>query len=61
MIVEWSPQAIADLAALRDDIAEDDKAAAKRVALHIIRKVEELLSDNPSMGAPDACPARASW
>jgi len=45
MIVEWSPQAIADLAALRDDIAKDDKAAAQRTALHIVCNVEELLSD----------------
>jgi toxin ParE1/3/4 len=50
MIVEWSPQAIADLAALRATIAEDNPAAAQRVALHIIRNVEELLAANPSIG-----------
>jgi plasmid stabilization system protein ParE len=32
----WSPEAIADLVALRAYIAQDDPAAAQRVALHII-------------------------
>jgi toxin ParE1/3/4 len=50
MIVEWSPQAIADLVALRAYIAEDNPAAAQRVALHIIHNVEEFLADNPSIG-----------
>jgi len=50
MMIEWSPQAVADLAALRDYIAKDDKAAARRTAPHIIRIVEELLAENPSMG-----------
>jgi plasmid stabilization system protein ParE len=31
MNIVWSPQAVADLAALRAYIAEDDKAAAQRV------------------------------
>ncbi|MBV9331311.1 MAG: type II toxin-antitoxin system RelE/ParE family toxin [Alphaproteobacteria bacterium] len=34
---------MADLAALRAYIAQDDPAAAQRVALHIIRNVETLL------------------
>jgi plasmid stabilization system protein ParE len=40
----WSPAAIADLAALRAYIAQDDPAAAQSVALHIVRNVETLLS-----------------
>jgi toxin ParE1/3/4 len=52
MIIVWSPQAIADLAALRVYIAQDNKAAAQRTASHIVRNVELLLSDNPSMGRP---------
>jgi plasmid stabilization system protein ParE len=32
----WSPEAIADLTALRAYIAQDDPAAAQRVALHIV-------------------------
>jgi toxin ParE1/3/4 len=52
MTIVWSPQAIADLSALRAYIAQDNKAAAQRTALHIIRNVEHLLSDNPSMGRP---------
>ena len=54
--IEWSPQAIADLASLRAYIAEDDKAAAQRRALHIIRNIEELLSDNPNMGRAGRVP-----
>lgn len=46
----WSPEAIADLAALRAYIAQDDPAAAQRVALHIIRNVETLLPNSPEMG-----------
>jgi toxin ParE1/3/4 len=46
----WSPEAIDDLAALRAFIAQDDPAAAQRVALHIINNVERLLSQNPKMG-----------
>lgn len=56
MNIEWSLQAIADLTELRAYIAEDDKAAAQRTALHIIRNVEELLSDHPHMGRAGRVP-----
>ncbi len=46
----WSPEAIDDLAALRAYIEQDDPAAARCVALHIIRNVETLLSQHPEMG-----------
>jgi toxin ParE1/3/4 len=52
----WSPEAIADLAALRAYIAQDDPAAARRVALHIIQNIETLLSDRPEMGRPGRVP-----
>jgi plasmid stabilization system protein ParE len=52
MNIVWSPQAVADLAALRAYIAEDNKAAAQRTVLRIIRAVEELLADNPDMRRP---------
>ena len=52
----WSPEAIADLAALRAYIAQDDPAAAQRVALHIIRNVETLLPNRPEMGRPGRVP-----
>jgi toxin ParE1/3/4 len=52
----WSREAIADLAALRAYIAQDDPAAARRVALHIIRNVETLLSNSPEMGRPGRIP-----
>ncbi len=52
----WSPEAIADLAALRAYIEQDDPAAARRVALHIIRNVETLLSNSPEMGRPGRVP-----
>ena len=52
----WSPEAVADLAALRIYIEQDDPAAAQRVALHIIRNVETLLPKNPEMGRPGRVP-----
>ena len=52
----WSPEAIADLEALRDYIAQDDPAAAQRVALHIVRNVETLLPNSPEMGRPGRVP-----
>jgi toxin ParE1/3/4 len=52
----WSPEAIADLAALRAYIEQDDPAAAQRVALHIIHNVEALLPNSPEMGRPGRVP-----
>ncbi len=52
----WSPEAIADLVALRAYIAQDDPAAAQRVALHIIKNVEALLPHSPEMGRPGRVP-----
>ena len=52
----WSPEAIADLAALRAYVEQDDPAAAQRVALHIIRNVETLLPHSPEMGRPGRVP-----
>jgi plasmid stabilization system protein ParE len=52
----WSPEAIADLVALRAHIEQDDPAAARRVALHIIHSVETLLPDSPEMGRPGRVP-----
>jgi toxin ParE1/3/4 len=52
----WSPEAIADLAALRAYIAQDDPAAARRIALHILHNVEALLPNHPGMGRPGRVP-----
>jgi len=52
MTLIWSPEAIADLFALRAYIEQDDPAAAQRVALHIVRNVETLLPNSPEMGRP---------
>ncbi|MCK6450215.1 MAG: type II toxin-antitoxin system RelE/ParE family toxin [Alphaproteobacteria bacterium] len=52
----WSPEAVADLVALRAYIAEDDPAAAQRVAFHIIRNIETLLPNSPQMGRPGRVP-----
>jgi toxin ParE1/3/4 len=52
----WSPEAIDDLAALRAFIEQDDPAAARRVALHIIENIETLLPRNPAMGRPGRVP-----
>jgi plasmid stabilization system protein ParE len=56
----WSPEAIEDIASLRAFIEQDNPAAAQRVALHIVRNVETLLSQHPEMGRPAAFPGRAS-
>ncbi|WP_315704379.1 MULTISPECIES: type II toxin-antitoxin system RelE/ParE family toxin [unclassified Bradyrhizobium] len=52
----WSPEAIADLVALRAYIAQDNPTAARRVALHIIRNIETLLPSRPEMGRPGRVP-----
>jgi toxin ParE1/3/4 len=56
MTPAWSPEAIDDLAALRAYIEQDDPAAARRVALHIVESIETLLSNNPEMGRPGRVP-----
>jgi toxin ParE1/3/4 len=56
MTLQWSPESIHDLLALRAHIAEHDPAAAKRVALHILNCVEHLLAENPKLGAPGRVP-----
>jgi toxin ParE1/3/4 len=52
MRLVWSPEAIRDLASLRAYVAQDNPRAAQRMALHFVRNVETLLSENPSMGRP---------
>jgi toxin ParE1/3/4 len=56
MTLIWSPESIHDLIALRAQIAEQEPAAAKRVALHILYCVEYLLTENPKLGAPGRVP-----
>jgi toxin ParE1/3/4 len=52
----WSPEAIDDLIAIRAYIEQDEPAAARRIALHIIQNVETLLVNNPEMGRPGRVP-----
>ena len=52
----WSPEAIEDIASLRAYIEQDDPAAAQRVALHIVRNIETLLSQHSDMGRPGRVP-----
>jgi toxin ParE1/3/4 len=56
MIVIWSDEAIEDLASLKAYITEADPAAARNIALHILRNIEELLPANPHMGRPGRVP-----
>ena len=56
MNIAWSPEAIEDLVSLRAYIAEDNPAAARRVVLHIIKSIEELLPDNPNIGRAGRVP-----
>jgi toxin ParE1/3/4 len=55
MTLQWSPESIHDLIALRTHLSEDS-AAAKRVALHILYCVEHLLMENPQLGHPGRVP-----
>jgi toxin ParE1/3/4 len=52
VIVDWSPEAIDDLAHLRATIAADNPAAARKIASRILDAVETLLPDHPGMGRP---------
>jgi len=52
----WSPEAIADLVALRAHIQQDNLAATQSVALHILHNVETLLPNSPEMGRPGRVP-----
>jgi toxin ParE1/3/4 len=52
----WSPEAIEDIVSLRAFIEQDDPAAARRVAFHIVRNIETLLSQHPEMGRPGRVP-----
>jgi toxin ParE1/3/4 len=56
MNIVWSPEAIEDLASLRAYIAEDNPAAARRVVLHLIQNVEQLLPENPQIGRAGRVP-----
>ena len=56
MIVDWSDEALDDLAALAAYIYQDNPAAAVRITLEIIQSVEELLPDHPHVGRPGRVP-----
>jgi toxin ParE1/3/4 len=56
MNIVWSPESIEDLVALRAYIAEDNPSAARRVVLHIVQNIEQLLPDNPSIGRAGRVP-----
>ena len=51
MIIVWSPRAVAHLAALRSDIAQENPKAAGRVAAALLAVVERL-ADLPNIGRP---------
>jgi toxin ParE1/3/4 len=57
MNIIWSPEAIEDLISLRAYITENDPDAARRVVLHIVQNIEQLLSDNPHMGRTGRLPS----
>ena len=56
MNILWSPEAIDDLTSLQAYIAEDNSAAGREIALHIIHNIEQLLPNNPQMGRPGRVP-----
>lgn len=56
MTIVWSPQAIDDLVSLRAFIAEENPAAAQRIALLILETVVQLLGDHPNIGRAGRVP-----
>jgi toxin ParE1/3/4 len=56
MTIVWSPEAVADLVAIRAYVEQDNPAAAQRLALHILHNVETLLPNSPGMGRPGRVP-----
>jgi toxin ParE1/3/4 len=56
MTLSWTPAALADLASIRAYIAEHDRAAAQRVVLRIIHRVETDLPQSPEIGRPGRVP-----
>jgi toxin ParE1/3/4 len=57
MRIVWSLQAMADFAALRAYISQDDPAAAERMADRILHDIETQLPANPRMGRPGRVPS----
>lgn len=56
MKLAWAPQAIEDLASLRAYIAENNPAAAQRVAMDILRAIREGIVRHPDIGRPGRVP-----
>lgn len=52
MRLVWSSQAVDDLVTLREFIARDDPAAARKTALRIFEAVETLIPADPKVGRP---------
>lgn len=55
MQIKWLEDAVYDLTALRQYIAEDNPLAANQIANHIVSAVN-LLTDQPSLGRPGRVP-----
>ena len=51
MRIDWTKQAVADLAEIEHYIAQDKPAAARRVAAHLWSSVEHL-AEFPQLGRP---------
>ncbi len=56
MNILWSPEAVNDLMSLRIYIAAENSAAARKVALHIMHNIEQLLPNNSRLGRPGRVP-----
>ena len=59
--VRWTPESIHDLSALRAHVLEDDPAATKRVALHILNRaspVGKSATRSPPAAFPEGLPFR---
>ena len=59
--IKWSAQAIADLKSLQRYIANDNPAAARQVADHILEMIETVLRPNPEIGRAGRVPGTREY
>ena len=61
MIIEWTAPARADLVAIVEYIAQDDIAAAHRLADRVVESTETTLTQHPNAGRPGRVEGTREW
>jgi plasmid stabilization system protein ParE len=60
MQIRWEEEALTDLVALRNYIADENPSAAQKIAQRII-DIVNLLADQPLLGGPDGFTIQGNW